>query len=229
MAVRYALLSTDTVPASLAAAVEQAWGCAVFNHYGMTEMGLGGGVECQARRGYHLREADLLFEVVDPATGRPLPEGETGEVVFTTLTRRGMPLIRYRTGDLSHFIPGPCPCGAALRTLARVEGRIANRITIGAHGVLTLAELDETLFAVPDVTDYRATTACDSQHELSIDVSAAPGTDVVATAALQAALLSIPLIRRAVEDGALSIRVQVRPQAPDAPPPLAKRLITELQ
>ena len=192
-------------------------------------MGLGGGVECQARRGYHLREADLLFEVVDPATGRPLPEGETGEVVFTTLTRRGMPLIRYRTGDLSHFIPGPCPCGAALRTLARVEGRIANRVAIGAYGVLTLAELDEALFAVSGVTDIRATMACDSRDELCVDARAVSGADDIAPAALQDALLGIPLIRHALEDGALSIRVQVSLQAPDAPPPLAKRLITDLR
>jgi phenylacetate-CoA ligase len=92
-----ALLTTDHVPNAIVRAVEHAWGCLVYNHYGMTEMGLGGG-ECQARRGYHLREADMIFEIVNPATGEPVAEGETGEAVFTTLTRRGMPLIRSRTG-----------------------------------------------------------------------------------------------------------------------------------
>jgi len=229
LAVRCVLLTTDSVPASLARAVEHAWGCTVFNHYGMTEMGLGGGVECQARRGYHLREADLLFEVVDPATGRPLPEGETGEIVFTTLTRRGMPLIRYRTGDLSHFIPGPCQCGTVLRTLACVEGRIANRVTIGPHGVLTLAELDEALFAVPGVIDFRATIACKERDELYVDTRVAPGTGATAAADLQAAMMHIPFVRSALENDALSIRVEVRTQAPDTPPPLAKRLITDLR
>jgi phenylacetate-CoA ligase len=108
---RSVLLTTDHVPRVIVAAAEAAWGCAVYNHYGMTEMGLGGGVECRARRGYHLREADLLFEIVDPISGTPLPEGEAGEIVFTTLTRAGMPLIRYRTGDAGRFLPGPCPCG----------------------------------------------------------------------------------------------------------------------
>lgn len=229
LAIRCALLTTDAVPASLAEAVEQAWGCTVFNHYGMTEMGLGGGVECQARRGYHLREADLLFEVVDPGTDRPLPEGETGEIVFTTLTRRGMPLIRYRTGDLSHFVPGPCPCGTALRTLAPVQSRIANRVSISERGTLTLAELDEALFAVPGLTDFRATMACETQDELFIDACTVSGADAPATSAIQAAVRKIPVIRQALEEGALSIRAQVSPQTSNAPPPLAKRLITDLR
>ena len=68
----------------------------MFTHYGMTEMGLGGGVECEALDGYHLREADLYFEVVNHETGEACPDGGLGEVVFTTLTRQGMPL--YDTG-----------------------------------------------------------------------------------------------------------------------------------
>ncbi len=103
----------------------------MFNHYGMTEMGLGGGVDCRALTGYHLREADLYFEIVDPVDGRPLPDGEPGEVVFTTLTRRGMPLIRYRTGDLARFLPGSCPCGTVLRRLDHVQGRLAGRVKVG--------------------------------------------------------------------------------------------------
>jgi len=229
LAVRCVLLTTDSVPASLVTAVEHAWGCTVFNHYGMTEMGLGGGVECQARRGYHLREADMLFEVVDPETGRPLPEEQTGEIVFTTLTRRGMTLISYRTGDLSHFVAGPCPCGTALGTLARVEGRIANRVAIGTHGVLTLAELNEALFAVPGVIDFRATMACEARDALCIDASVIWDAGADAATALQAALHGLPVIRQSSEAGALSIRVQVRPQTPQAPPPLAKRLITDLR
>src|SRR5690606_23928917 len=105
------LLTTDHVPDAIVQAMEAAWGCTVYNHYGMTEMGLGGAVECQARSGYHLREADLYVEIVDPLTGASLPDGETGEVVFTTLTRTAMPLLRYRTGDISRFLPEPCPCG----------------------------------------------------------------------------------------------------------------------
>ena len=108
---RTILLSTDYVPAAIVSVLENIWGCKVFNHYGATEMGLGGGVECEAHLGFHLREADMYFEIINPETGEPVYDGEYGEVVFSTLTRRGMPLIRYRMGDRSRFIVGECPCG----------------------------------------------------------------------------------------------------------------------
>ena len=117
------LLSADYVSPACRELLKESWGCAVFEHYGMTETGLGGAVSCEAHYGYHPREADLLFEIVDPATGRPLPPGERGELVFTTLTRRAMPLIRYRTGDFSRFFPEPCPCGTGLLTLDWVGDR----------------------------------------------------------------------------------------------------------
>ena len=121
--IRGVLLSADYVSPACRETLRKAWGAELFEHYGMTETGLGGAVSCEAHRGYHPREADLLFEIVDPATGRPLPPGEWGELVFTTLTREAMPLIRYRTGDFSRFLPGPCPCGTALLTLDWVGDR----------------------------------------------------------------------------------------------------------
>ena len=124
---RSVLLSTDHVPDAIRRELERIWGCEVYTHYGMTEMGFGGGVECQARHGYHMREADLYFEIINPTTGARLEDGETGEVVFTTLTRRGMPLIRYRTGDLSRFLLEPCPCGTVLKTLERLKGRLEDQ------------------------------------------------------------------------------------------------------
>lgn len=99
------------------------WDCLPFEHYGMTEMGLGGAVTCNHLDGYHPREHDLLFEIIDPITGKNIPDGQYGEVVFTTLTRHGMPFIRYRTGDISCFLTEPCPCGSVLKRLARVGDR----------------------------------------------------------------------------------------------------------
>jgi len=150
------LLSTDHVSNAIKRAIESAFDCTVYNHYGMTEMGLGGGVDCEAQHGYHLREADLLFEIVDPLTGKRLPAGEYGEVVFTTLTRRGMPLIRYRTGDVSRFVPGQCSCGTGLKTLERITHRLSGRVPVGAQE-MTMADLDEALFRIEGVLNFTAT------------------------------------------------------------------------
>jgi phenylacetate-coenzyme A ligase PaaK-like adenylate-forming protein len=160
--VRKVLLTTDHVPLAIRRAVEAAWPCRVFNHYGMTEMGLGGGVECAAREGYHLREADLYIEIVDTETGAALPDGATGEIVFTTLTRRGMPLIRYRTGDLGRFLTEPCPCGSILRRLARVRTRVDGRIPLGPNQAITLADLDEAVFPIPWVINFQAALTGDA-------------------------------------------------------------------
>lgn len=118
-----ALLSGEPVPPELRLRADEA-GIEIYAHYGLTETCFGGGVECGAHHGYHMREADLLLEIVDPVTGRPVADGREGEVVISTLSRRGMPLLRYRTGDMARMLPGPCPCGSPLRRLGPITGRI---------------------------------------------------------------------------------------------------------
>jgi phenylacetate-CoA ligase len=152
--IKSVLLSSDTLAQTIAQAIEDVWRCEVFDHYGMTEMGWGGGVECAAHRGYHLREADLYVEIVDPETVEPLSDGETGEVVFTTLNRRGMPLIRYRTGDAARFRRTPCPCGTVLRTLALVGSRLGSAVEIAPGVTLTMSQLDEALFPLSGIVDF---------------------------------------------------------------------------
>ncbi len=176
---RTILLSTDYVPDAIVSELEKTWGCRVFNHYGMTEMGLGGGVECEAHCGYHLREADLLFEVVHPKTGQVLPDGEYGEVVFSTLTRRGMPLIRYRTGDRSRFIPGNCLCGTQLHRLEKVSGRLEGSLDVGA-GTISMSELDEALFPIPGLLNFSASVAGDRRKpSLILEVQMMMAADAV--------------------------------------------------
>jgi len=228
-AIKSVLLSTDTVPDTIAGAVSHAWDCAVYNHYGMTEMGLGGGVECRARRGYHLREADLYVEIVDPATGASLPDGTPGEIVFTTLTRVGMPLIRYRTGDLSFFMPGPCPCGTQLRTLAPVRGRLSNLRPLGAGGALSMAVLDAALFPIPDLLDFSVSLACEEDREclaVTLLVTLDADLDVVRLRA-QRALESLPVIRVPVEMDGLKVVVRVQPESGEALPYVGKRTIRD--
>ncbi len=115
--------SGDILDDAVRDGLEKALGCLVLNHYGMTETCFGGGVQCLARNGYHLRELDLFLELLDPVTASPVPDGVTGEIVLTTLNREAMPLIRYRTGDAAAWLPGPCPCGSPLRRLAPLRGR----------------------------------------------------------------------------------------------------------
>ena len=119
------LLSGEYVTDEIVAATKAAWNCSVFEHYGMTESGLGGAVACNEHIGYHAREADLLFEIIDPITGEVLPDGENGEIVFTTLSRAAMPFIRYRTGDFASIINEPCPCKSIIKRLSRVGSRKA--------------------------------------------------------------------------------------------------------
>lgn len=154
--IRKVLLSADNVPEVLIRELTEQCGCRVFTHYGMTEMGYGGGVECQARNGYHMREGDLYLEILDPVTGQPVRDGQLGEVTFTTLTRQAMPLIRYRTGDLASFLPDPCPCGTFLKTMSRVRGRRENKVRICGGSFLHFSQLDEWMLSFPELLDYRA-------------------------------------------------------------------------
>ncbi len=183
-AVGSVLISADYVPVSAARAIESAWGATVYEHYGMTEMGFGGGVACEAREGYHLREADLLFEVVDPESGRQVREGEYGEVVFSTLTRRGMPFIRYRTGDRARFLTGSCPCGTLLRRLDHVTGRLAEPARLADGNTLSITQLDEALYKEPSLLTYAAElqtlNGCDTLHITVRSIGGTPDLNTLA-------------------------------------------------
>ena len=203
-----ALLSTDHVPAVIVRELERLWKCQVFEHYGMTEMGLGGGVECEAHTGYHLREADLYFEIVD-AAGNPVSEGQDGEIVFTTLTRQGMPLIRYRTGDFSSFIPGSCSCGSVIRRLDRITKRKNNQVSISANQHFDMSNLDENIFALPGVIDF--TGSVDNLRkvtQLNIDIVTVDQSQPTIESVLSEALDAVESIRQARRDGILRLNVK---------------------
>jgi phenylacetate-CoA ligase len=220
-----ALLTMDHVPQAIVRAVEASWGCRVYNHYGMTEMGLGGGVECQARWGYHFREADLYMEVIDPITGRTVPEGEYGEVVFTTLTRSGMPLIRYRTGDISRFIPGDCPCGTVLRTLAKVRSRVGSEVDLGDGHCLTMADLDEALFSIDGVWNFTASLSREGRMDhLHVEVC---GTGETKVHVVQQAVEAIPEVRAARESGRLEVVSMMQKEGPFGFSGQAKRMLLD--
>ncbi len=218
------LLSTDHVPAAIVRTLERCGGCEVYNHYGSTEMGLGGGVECMAHGGYHLREADLYFEVVDPLTGEPVEVGEYGEVVFTTLTRRGMPLIRYRTGDRSRFVHGNCPCGTWLKTLEQVRGRIGGAVTLGEE-TLALPDLDEALFSVPGLLNFWEAVSGDGKRDcLTVEVQMLHGRQPDGNVAR--AVQAVPAIQRGRSKGRLDLNIHYRADTQESVS-LLKRVIAD--
>ena len=204
--IRSVLLSADYVPAAIVREIESAWGCMIFNHYGMTEMGLGAAVDCRALQGYHIREADLLFEIIDPDSGQPVADGAVGEVVFTTLTRKGMPLVRYRTGDMSRFMPEPCPCGTVLKRLEWVKGRLHGGVRLVGGTNLTVADLDEALFPLPGLRNFRVEITGDGKTDVVL-VTLYRGENPAAGMCEQAAkmLEAIPAIRAAADSRSLTI------------------------
>jgi phenylacetate-CoA ligase len=202
------LLCSDHVPESIVRAIKHAWRCEVFEHYGMTEMGLGGGVDCEAHCGYHLREADLLFEIVDTQTGERVGAGQEGEVVFTTLTRRGMPLIRYRTGDISRFLPEACPCGTTLGRLDRIRGRKNASAAIGEAARISMATLDDALFAVPHIQEFSAIVYPGPTTVLQITAFTC-GTHDDVVRRVRTALGAVPAIQCAERSGDLQLDLRI--------------------
>jgi phenylacetate-CoA ligase len=144
------LLSTDFLADSLMKQLTKTFGAKIYEHYGMTETGLGGGVSCQSLQGYHMRDADLYFEIIDPQTGENVADGIWGEIVFTTLTRKAMPLIRYRTGDYGRFLPQTCPCGSILKRLDKVYHRLDQQ-------QFKITDFDEIIFSIDNIFNYEIT------------------------------------------------------------------------
>jgi phenylacetate-coenzyme A ligase PaaK-like adenylate-forming protein len=155
LSLRNLILTADNVAASLRLEIERIWGGLAFAHFGMTETGYGGAVECPAHQGLHVRESDLIFEIIDPLTLAPQPKGQWGELVFTTLSQQAMPFVRYRSGDYTRILPGQCSCGSALMRIDNVKGRRDEYVQVLGHS-FGMPELEEPLFAIPGLLDFKA-------------------------------------------------------------------------
>ncbi len=127
-------------------------GIELYDIYGLTEIyGPGIGINCKYETGMHYWDDYLYIEIIDPATGKPVPDGEMGEVVITTLVKEGAPLIRYRTHDLSRIIPGECPCGSRFPRLDTIMGRSDDMIKIKGVNVFP-SQIEEILAGFPEVS-----------------------------------------------------------------------------
>ena len=128
---RIGLFGGEPCSEAMRAEIESCWGLTATVNYGLTEV-IGPGVagECRELAGMHILE-DLFYpEVIDPQSGKPLPDGERGELVLTPLAKEGFPVLRYRTGDITRIIPEPCPCGRTTRRLDYITGRNDDMIII---------------------------------------------------------------------------------------------------
>jgi len=128
---RVAFLGAEPWTASMRQQIEDALGVDALDIYGLSEvMGPGVGYECMEKAGLHINEDCFLIEIIDPETGEVLPKGSKGEVVFTTITKEALPLLRYRTRDVSYLEPEPCACGRAFVRMRRVMGRTDDMLII---------------------------------------------------------------------------------------------------
>jgi len=134
--------------------VERLLNLSAFDVYGLSEvMGPGVSIECENKGGLHIFEDAFLPEVIDPATGESLPTGEQGELVFTTINKKGMPLIRYRTRDITSLDDSPCPCGRTHVRMLRVRGRTDDMLIIRGVNVFP-SQIESVLMQIEGVSPH---------------------------------------------------------------------------
>ena len=136
--------------------IQEMFGVKAYNSFGLSEMnGPGVAFECTEQNGLHVWEDAYIVEIINPHTLQPVPDGEIGELVMTTLDRQAMPVIRYRTRDLTRILPGPCPCGRTHRRLDRISGRSDDMFIIKGCNVFPM-QVEGVLMKLPEVgEDYR--------------------------------------------------------------------------
>lgn len=152
--------------------IESILGVKAYNSFGMTEMsGPGVAFECKEQNGMHLWEDSYLMEVINPETLLPVKDGEIGELVLTTLDREGMPLIRYRTRDLTRILTGPCPCGRTHRRIDRIKGRSDDMFIVKGVNIFPM-QIERILMQFKEVgTNYMITIEnINNNDEILIEV-----------------------------------------------------------
>ena len=152
--------------------IEDNLGVKAYNSYGISEMmGPGVAFECPEQNGLHIWEDYFIVEIIDPVTLEPVPDGELGELVITTINREAMPLLRYRTRDLTRFLPGECPCGRHHRRLARLQGRSDDMIILKGVNIFPI-QVEKILLKFKQLsTDYLITLETKENGDfMTIDV-----------------------------------------------------------
>ncbi|HEU5347082.1 MAG TPA: phenylacetate--CoA ligase family protein, partial [Ktedonobacterales bacterium] len=182
--------------------IEELWGARAYDHIGMTEMGAYA-FTCLDQHSVHVNEAEFIAEVLDPATDKPVAEGERGELVLTNLGRWGSPAIRYRTGDVVLRGGRQCPCGCTYLTLpGGVLGRVDDMLIVRGVNVYP-SSIEDVLRGFPEVEEYRITRLkAGTLDEIELEVECPePVVPAIEAALRQALSLRVPV--RAVAAGSL--------------------------
>jgi phenylacetate-CoA ligase len=149
--VKIALIGAEPHTEEARRRIESLLGCKCYNSYGLTEMnGPGVAFECREQAGMHVWEDAYIFEIVDRYHQGPVADGQWGELVMTTLTRQGMPVLRYRTGDITRIIPGQCACGRRHRRIDRIAGRVDDMFILKGVNIYPL-QIERVLMSFPEV------------------------------------------------------------------------------
>lgn len=149
---RVGVIGSERWSEKMRSRIETELGIETFDIYGLTEIyGPGIGLDCSFHEGMHYWSDYLFFEIIDPITGEQLPDGTLGELVITTLSKEGAPLIRYRTRDLTRIIPGLCKCGCPFPRIDRVLGRSDDRIKVKAVNIYP-GQIEDLVHRVPGVS-----------------------------------------------------------------------------
>ena len=154
LSLRYGLFGGEPWSEGMRREINEKLGIIATDNYGLSEvMGPGVSGECLECNGLHINEDHFLLGILDPITLEPVPEGEVGELVITTLTKEAFPMIRYRTRDLTRFIPGPCACGRTMRRMQRVMGRSDDMLIIKGVNVFPM-QIEKVLFEVEGIEPH---------------------------------------------------------------------------
>ena len=149
--VKIAFLGAEPHTEKMRKKIEEIYGYKAFNSYGLSEMnGPGVAFECPYQEGMHIWEDNFLVEIIDPKTLQPVADGVEGELVMTSLQKEGMPLIRYRTKDLTRIIPEPCACGRTHRRIERIKGRTDDMLILKGVNIFPM-QIEKKLMDIAGV------------------------------------------------------------------------------
>lgn len=170
LGLKVGLFGSEASTEAMRKKLNEAWGMFATENYGMSEL-VGPGVsgECRALTGMHINEDYFICEIIDPATGKVLPEGETGELVVTPIFKEALPIIRYRTKDITKLDYTPCPCGRTTARMSKIGGRTDDMLIISGVNVFP-SQIEEVLLSIDGIGNNYFITVSKKGYLDKIDI-----------------------------------------------------------